>query len=1636
MSENNEQRYIQLMKVASQKIADLQSEIERLKQKEREPIAIVGMSCRLAQADNPEAFWDLLSNGVDAIREAPKGHHSYLDPYYDPDPDMPGKVYIRRAGFLNQSPADFDASFFGISPREAASLDPQQRLVMEVAWEALEGAGLVPEKLAGSQTGVFIGICANDYVWQLVKQDPVETDVYIGSGNAYSPVAGRLSYFFDFTGPCLAVDTGCASSLAAIHLAVTNLRRGDCNLALAGGVQRYVSPEYWLNLCKSRMLSPDGRCKTFAAGADGYARGEGCGIVVLKRLSDAQADGDDILALIRGTAHGQDGRTSGLTVPSGSSQQNVIRRAIANAGIQPKDVNYIEAHGTGTSLGDPIEANALINVFRQREEPLILGSAKTNIGHLEGAAGVAGLIKIVLSLQNELIPQHLHFKEPSPYISWDRMPIKVASEQIPWPATDKTRFAGVSSFGFTGINVHAVLSEAPPVAAKSEVETALRPQHLLTLSAKTKPALEQMVRNYSEHLATHPNLEWADVCYTTNTRRTHFHERLAVVADSVSVAREKLLAHLAGAESTHLFKGSKSESQPQIAFLFTGQGSQYLGMGRKLYETQPTFRKSLERCQEILNTIGISERSLLSILYQNDDNSLLEQTAYTQPALFAIEYALTELWKSWGIEPSAVIGHSVGEYVAACVAEIFSLEDGLKLIAARGQLMQKLPDNGEMVSLLASVEQVAEAIKDTNLVSIAAINGPESVVISGEREAVSRVVQELENKGIKTKRLKVSHAFHSALMKPMLAEFSQVAQEVTFRQPKLNFISNVTGAFESQLPTKPEYWVDHVIKPVRFAASMETLHREGVEIFVEMGPQPILLGMGRNCLPSGYGTWLPTLQREQSDWQGVLQAVGQLYVRGVAIDWEGFHRDYGHRQVGVPTYPWQRERYWIDVTHTQPLTQSGTQTIEEFQVKPASHQPLPEQATEQDCPDKLVWEPQPRYGLPSDYLASPSELTRNIDSQVLLSEAERSRDRDQEKELESRSVGYIVSAFQQLGFKFEPNLHFSIAELIEQLGIVKQHQRLIGCFLGIMADEGLVRFNQSEWQVLKSPQIAEPKAEVASSSLKSPHSAMAQIVSRCGPRLADVLQGKHDPLQLLFPEGDLTSTTELYQDSPELKFINTLAQQVVRAAVSSLPQGRGMRILEVGAGTGATTSYLLPNLPADRVEYFFTDIGAFFVAKAQEKFANYPFVRYQTLDIEQEPEATARGYYDLIIAPNVLHATKDLRETVKNVEQMLAPGGILVLLESTTRQPSVDITFGLTEGWWRFSDLDLRPDYPLLSINKWQELLSSSGFTNPVSFSSPSTQEVLILAQVTKENQPLARNWLIFADNHGFAQQLATEMKTKGDLPTVVFPNESLQPSGTETVSSLTKYQGLITAQKWHGVVHLGNLDSPANELDINLVKSLVKSGSSPRFWLVTQGVQAIEEAQTDVVRSHLWEISQAIQSEPEHPELSFVLLNLAPSGVDNPVQTILDEICIEPASSVKLVAFRDKERLVARLVNPGKSGTEGIFKNKEREETSLNLVEQLKATEKEQRKALLIAHIQSLLSQVLGDKQERTFSLSQGFFDLGMDSMTSIELRNRLQNLIGISLSSTLFYKYPTVEALVHYLIQDVLATFVRFDD
>ena len=899
----------------------------------QEPIAIIGMGCRFpGGVETPEDFWSLLHQGIDAIIEVPSDRWD-LDQYYDPDPELAGKMYTRYGGFLEHL-KDFDSQFFGIAAKEAQSLDPQQRLLLEVTWEALEHAAINPQHLAKTLTGVFLGISTHDYFQYLACREAQEIDAYMVSGNANSTASGRLSYLLGLLGPNLAVDTACSSSLVAVHLACSSLRNQECRVALTGGVNRLISPEITINHSRARMLSADGRCKTFDARADGFVRSEGCGMVVLKRFSDAQADGDRILAIIRGTGMNQDGRTSGLTVPNGPSQQAVIRQALANGKVDPAQVSYVEAHGTGTSLGDPIEMKALGAVFAETHSPanpLLLGSAKTNIGHAEAAAGIAGLIKVVLQLQHQQIVPLVHFQRPNPYINWSDLPVQVPTEVMPWSVNGTPRIAGVSSFGFSGSNAHMVVEEAPDPVNEGqstgnppEADKTERPLHLLALSAKTPAALDELVNRYHDYLETHPELAIADICYTANTGRAHFNHRFATIASNTQELVEQLLRHKTGGEEANSFCGTLSHctSAPKVAFLFTGQGSQYVNMGRQLYEQVPLFRQTLEQCDQILHSE--LDQSLLEVLYpdlgdreqktgDSTTSSLLDQTSYTQSALFAIEYVLAKLWQSWGIQPAVVMGHSVGEYVAATVAGVFSLEDGLKLIAARGRLMQQLPVGGVMVSVMASEERVRSLIPaDAENVSIAAINGPESVVISGEAEAVGAIATRLESEAIKTKPLPVSHAFHSALMEPMLAAFETVAQQVTYHAPNIPLLSNVTGERADEQIATAQYWVNHVRQPVRFAQGMQTLHQQGYEIFLEVGPKPILLGMGRQCLPDEFGSWLPSLRPEIDDWQQILSSVGQLYVQGVEVDWSDFEQGYRHDKIVLPSYPFQRQSYWIE----------------------------------------------------------------------------------------------------------------------------------------------------------------------------------------------------------------------------------------------------------------------------------------------------------------------------------------------------------------------------------------------------------------------------------------------------------------------------------------------------------------------------------------------------------------------------------------------------------------------------------------------------------------------------------------------------------------------------------------------------
>lgn len=892
-------------------LKEMRSKLEEVERGKTEPIAIIGMGCRFpGGADNPEIFWQMLRNGVDTVKEIPHDRWD-LSEYYDDDKDAPGKMYTRYGSFLNKVD-EFDPLFFGISPREAASMDPHQRMFLEVSWEALEYAGIASDKLAGSKTGVFVGMSNSDF-FRILFSDPEHIDTYSGTGTNNSVVSGRLSYLLGLHGPSMVVDTACSSALVALHLACQSLRTGESNMAITGGVGLILAPGINISFSKARMMTPEGHCKTFDASADGYVRGEGCGVIVLKRLSDALADGDNVLAMIRSSAVNQDGASNGLTAPNGLAQEAVIREALRNAKLDATDISYVEAHGTGTSLGDPIEVQALGNVLsegRPTDKPLKIGSVKTNIGHLEATSGIAGMIKLVLSLQHQEIPPHLHLKKLSPHIPWENYPIQVPTELTPWTPTTNKRIGGLSSYGFSGTNAHVIVEEAPK--AERELAEVDRTQHLLTLSAKSDAALKEMADKFEHYLAVQPEEMFANICFTANNGRSHLPNRLAFPAASITQAREKLSAFVAGQPAANMVSGRVPDTEPsEIAFLFTGQGAQYIGMGKTLYETQPTFRAALDKCDELLRPY--LKQPLLSVLYPENGESPINETAYTQPALFALEYSLAQLWQSWGLEPAIVMGHSVGEYVAACIAGVFSLEDGLKLIAERGRLMQSLPRGGAMAAVFASAEKVEGIVAPyASQVSIAAYNGPESVVVSGVETAVTAILDTLQNEGIKSKRLIVSHAFHSPLMDSILDEFEQFASQLTFNTPNIPLISNVTGKVASHNEILgAKYWRQHIRAGVRFNEAMNTLHEEAYDLFLEMGPSPTLLGMGKRCLPEGTGTWLPSLRKGRDDWQQIMTSVAELHINGVEIDWAGFDKDYPRQRANLPTYPFQRQQYKV-----------------------------------------------------------------------------------------------------------------------------------------------------------------------------------------------------------------------------------------------------------------------------------------------------------------------------------------------------------------------------------------------------------------------------------------------------------------------------------------------------------------------------------------------------------------------------------------------------------------------------------------------------------------------------------------------------------------------------------------------------
>ncbi|MFJ9615600.1 type I polyketide synthase [Streptomyces noursei] len=920
--------------------ADLQLAHRRLRESEarlHEPIAIVGMACRYpGGVRGPEDLWRLVDEGRDAVSGFPT-NRGWPQDLYDPDPDRQGKSYTREGGFLYDADR-FDADFFGVNPREAAATDPQQRLLLEVAWETLERAGIPPETLHGTRTGVFSGVMYADYGARVARA-PEDLEGYVVVGSAGSVASGRLAYSFGLEGPAVTVDTACSSSLVAIHLAAQALRSGECELALAGGVTVMATPATFVDFSRQRALSADGRCKSFAKAADGTGWAEGAGLLLLERLSDAERNGHQVLAVVRGSAVNQDGRSSQLTAPSGPAQQRVISQALHNAGLSAADIDAVEAHGTGTTLGDPVEVQALHAVYGQQrpaDRPLYLGSLKSNIGHSQAAAGVGAIIKMTEAMRHGMLPRTLHVDEPTPHIDWDDTPLTLLTKARPWPVADRPRRAAISSFGIGGTNAHLVLEEPParqaaaPVEPVEPVERPVAPAVPLLVSARDAEALRAQAARLRDFVAEHQEVEPVDIAHALATTRTVFDLRVPVTATDRDDLLSGLDAVASGARPGSTASGAK------VAFLFTGQGSQRVRMGKELYSAHPAFATAFDAvCAELDRGLaGHVEHPLRDVVFGSADAALLDRTVYAQTALFAVEVALYRLLESWGIRPDRLAGHSIGELVAAHVSGVLTLEDACALVAARARLMQALPAGGAMVAVQATEEAVrAELTAHDGRVDIAAVNGPTSVVVSGDEGAALAVAERFATQGRKTRRLRTSHAFHSAHMDGMLAEFRRVAEGLRYARPTVPVLSNLTGEPLSEFTGG--YWADHVRGAVRFADIVEQLWSDGVRCFVELGPDGVLTAsaaetVGAERQLAAAPVFAAALRRDRPETVTLMDAVGRAAAAGVPVDWDALFTSHAPRRVALPTYPFQYQRYWFDpVPDTAPPAPAGA-SGEEF----------------------------------------------------------------------------------------------------------------------------------------------------------------------------------------------------------------------------------------------------------------------------------------------------------------------------------------------------------------------------------------------------------------------------------------------------------------------------------------------------------------------------------------------------------------------------------------------------------------------------------------------------------------------------------------------------------------------------------
>jgi acyl transferase domain-containing protein/NADPH:quinone reductase-like Zn-dependent oxidoreductase/SAM-dependent methyltransferase/acyl carrier protein len=1784
---------------------------------QKERIAIIGVGCRFpGGVSDTESLWKLLVEGREGVVEVPADRWN-VERYYDPEPGLAGRSIVRRGGFI-ESIDQFDPQFFGISPREAPYVDPQHRLLLETAWEAIEDAGVVLDLERGTDLAVFVGISHNDYQGiQSNAFDHSAISPHTPTGSAHSIAANRISYCLNLHGPSVAMDTACSSALTAVHLACEHIWAGRGDAALAGGVTVMITPGGFIGFSQAGMLSPEGRCAAFDASASGFVRGEGAGMVLLKRLSKAVADGDPIQGVILGTAINQDGHTNGISLPNPEAQARLVREACADAGVAPEEIGFVEAHGTGTAVGDPIEAHALAEalcVNRPADAPLAIGSIKTNLGHLETAAGIAGLLKAMLVLKHGQIPPSLHFETPSPHIDFEKLKLRVPTALERFPDGPGERMAGVNSFGFGGANAHVILA-APParLPAKSYELPADRPWPLV-LSARSEKALRDSATKLRAWMAEHASANGSspvlpDLTYTLGVHRNHHPYRMTLLASNMGEAIEELGMFASNQETPKVRStfAARREAPPRIGFIMSGQGPQWWGMGRELMQREPVFRQVMERCDDALSPWA--KFSLLEELGRTEESSRLQHTEIGQPAIFAMQVALAALWKSWGVRPSAVVGHSVGEIGAACIAGIFTVEEAARIIALRARFMEKCGrGEGTMLAVgLGEEEALALIARHDRTVTISAFNGPRSITLSGARISLEAMAAELESQGAFARLVRVDHPFHHPLMQPAAAALEAALVDLEPQTEAIPFFSTVTGERCSGETCDAEYWGRGIREPVRFASAVNALADFGVDVWLELSAHPALAHATQECLGTRGGKAIViSSARREREFESALEAAMDLHRAGVPLNLSAMTPS--RRLLSLPAYAWDKSRWWseasdwresrlapggrglldvrlpramptwivrLDAQHmaflkdhkvenhvifpaaafVEMALEAGAQlfegrpfVVEDFEIRKPLILPDPVSGVQLEISyspnertfaiqsrfeQSIAWslhvvgslrsertesafasskweqasdarsvpveefyrhmsdlglrygeefrpirelaagagrsagrvalsdaiarrageyalhpvlfdgalqvfsagaatveDRQARMKLPvrfarilflgspgassrvcarvqefsDDFLEgdvalydetgkpcvlvdgfraismagagrsapgsardltyhvawerTPSDIVRPSLAPVPLEELHAATQRALDRVIATRGRSQLEAAVRAVDDLAVAQLARGLRDMgvtpgapfdADTLRVAAPMRRAFERLAAGLVRLGVLATKEGGWE--PTPGFADA-ADSAGQVLRSyiekhpGHLPEALVCEGNCAELGVILRGEKDAVQVLFSGIGADLLEQFYGDGLfSSQWLGAIAA-ALEVAARRLPEGRGLRVLEIGAGTGGLASQTLPFLERGLHSYIFSDVSAAFFSAAQQKLAAFPEVEFKIFDLEkpgvdQELEAAS---LDFIIGTNVLHAVSDVRAALRNLHDLLAPGGSLIFMDTATPQLWTETVFGMTSGWWRFTDRDLRPEQPLLERAQWEMVLRETGFSETMSLPGligPTGGEgqIVLLARKggektatpvqTAVETPEERSWLVFTDASGLGDSLISRLQEAGVRCRVARQGDHFEFDGTdaftlrpETLEDWQQLVELCAENTPERIVYLWNLDAriddgtTATNLDalLYLAQTLEtdRLTNKLRLDLVTRGAQpAGRDLRPNAVgQAPAIGLMRVILNE--HSKLSCRSIDLPFEASPSDVTLLWSELIRKAAA--REVAFRGEARYVQRL--------------------------------------------------------------------------------------------------------------------------